>query len=910
MRKRYNVFAAFIISCMSFITANAQTVTISGTVTNNTSKEIVPAVSVVVKGTSKGTYTNSNGEFTLKVNKLPVVLTFSSIGFDSQDITVSDASKSIEVDIKVNNALGQEVVIAATRAPSKILESPITIERITNADIKNSPASNYYEILGNVKGVDLTTSSLTFKTVSTRGFNGSGNLRFNQIVDGMDNQAPGLNFSVGSVIGLTELDVESMELLPGASSALYGPGGMNGTLIINSKNPFKFQGFSFLAKTGIMHTDQKYRNASPYYNWSARLAKAIGNKFAFKLNMELVKANDLLAADDRNFARTGTTGKIVPGSRTSDPNYNGVNIYGDETSADIRAVLSGIAAQAPFLAPFIATLSANPINVSRTGYKEIDIVDPETLNYKIAGALHYKLTSKIEAIFSGYWGTGKSVYTGSDRYALKGLKMGQYKLELNHPNWFLRGYTTQENAGETYNSTVATQLFNEAWKPSPGSTGWFAQYGQAYLSSKLAGAIDIDAHNQARAIADIGRPVPGSQQFKTIFNDVISKPIPKGGKFIDQTDLYNYEGQYNLSHITGSFADVLVGANYKKYVLNSRGTLFADSAGTIGISEFGAYVQVSKGFAQNKIKLSVSGRYDKNENFSGKFTPRATMVINVAKNNNLRFSYQTAYRFPSTQNQWINLAVGGGTRLIGGLPTFRDFYKFNTNPVYSLESVIGGSPKTPTFSEFKPESVKSYEAGYKGLIANGKLLIDLYGYLGNYTDFISSMVLLQANSGNPADLADPSKRTAYSVSVNAPQKVKTSGYGLGIDYRFYKKFSFTSNFSSDILGDLPVGFVSYFNTPKYRFNIGLSNNGFGKDQAFGFNIAYKWQDKFFYQGTFITGNIEAVQTVDAQISYKIPLSKSQLRIGANNLLNQYYRNAAGNPSIGGLYYVSYGYNIF
>ena len=117
MRKRYNVLAAIIISCMSFITANAQTFTISGKVTNNTSKEIVPAVSVVVKGTTQGTYTNSNGEFSLKVNKLPVVLTFSSIGFESQDITVSDASKSIDVDFKVNNALGQEVVIAATRAP-------------------------------------------------------------------------------------------------------------------------------------------------------------------------------------------------------------------------------------------------------------------------------------------------------------------------------------------------------------------------------------------------------------------------------------------------------------------------------------------------------------------------------------------------------------------------------------------------------------------------------------------------------------------------------------------------------------------------------------------------------------------------------------------------------------------------
>src|SRR5690606_22082797 len=187
-----------------------------------------------------------------------------------------------------------------------------------------------------------------------------------------------LNFSVGGVIGLTELDVESMELLPGASSALYGPGGMNGTLLINSKNPFRYQGLSFQIKQGITHTDGKYRDPAPYYNWSVRYAKKIGEKFAFKLNSEYVQAVDWVAADYRNYARLGTSGAIIPGTRESDPNYDGVNMYGDETTADIRQVLQGVAAQAPFLAPYISTLTGSPINVSRTGYSENDIVDPNT----------------------------------------------------------------------------------------------------------------------------------------------------------------------------------------------------------------------------------------------------------------------------------------------------------------------------------------------------------------------------------------------------------------------------------------------------------------------------------------------------------------------------------------------------
>ncbi|HUM66305.1 MAG TPA: Plug domain-containing protein, partial [Chitinophagaceae bacterium] len=139
----------------------------------------------------------------------------------------------------------------------RILESPVSIERVGAAAIRNNASSNYYDIVNKLKGVNVVYSSLTYATPTTRGFSGSGNTRFTQVVNGMDNQAPGLNFAVGMVVGLTELDVDNMELLPGASSALYGPGGMNGTLLINGKNPFKYRGLSFQIKEGIMLTAGK-----------------------------------------------------------------------------------------------------------------------------------------------------------------------------------------------------------------------------------------------------------------------------------------------------------------------------------------------------------------------------------------------------------------------------------------------------------------------------------------------------------------------------------------------------------------------------------------------------------------------------------------------------------------------------
>jgi outer membrane receptor protein involved in Fe transport len=90
----------------------------------------------------------------------------------------------------------------------------------------------------------------------------------------------------------------------------------------------------------------------------------------------------------------------------------------------------------------------------------------------------------------------------------------------------------------------------------------------------------------------------------------------------------------------------------------------------------------------------------------------------------------------------------------------------------------------------------------------------------------------------------------------------------------------------------------------------LANNGFGPSKRLGFNVAYRWQDTYFYQGDFASGQVPAIQTVDAQISLKLPKTKSILKLGANNLLNQYYVNAIGNAQVGGLYYVSYGFNVY
>lgn len=863
------LFYLFLTHCIA-LQVVAQSHIITGKITSGQGEKLA-GVSVVIKETAEGTTSDNNGQFKITTKRpYPLLVEFTSVGFQPSHISITGTDE-INVTLQTQSMIGQDVVMGATRRPIRLMESPVSIERLGLTAIQTTPSATYYDAIANLKGVDFTTSGLMFKTPSTRGFNGSGSSRVNQFVDGMDNQSPGLNFFIGNFTGVTELDVENIELLPGASSALYGAGGMNGTILINSKNPFKYQGLSMLVKEGVMNVDKRQRTGvTPYHDVSLRWAKAFGSRFAVKVAGQSIRAKDWLANDSSNYLRLGDAGHTIPGTRNTDPNYDGVNVYGDETTVDIK----------PFIpADYQPLFKQKTINVSRTGYAESEIIDPVTKSLKLTGALHYKLTHNVEASAAAYWGKGNTVYTGSDRYNLNNVVIAQYKLEVRSSNWFVRGYTTQEDAGQSYAATILTRRLNERWKQS---RQWYGEYLNTYVPLVLTGTPDQQAHIAARGAADKGRPEPGSAQFQQIFDKLKSTPISKdGGLFIDKSNLWVAEGQYNFANKM-KFAEVVVGGNYKKYILNSQGTIFIDTAGTIPIYEVGGYIQTTKKFFNEHLTLSVSGRYDKNENFRGKFTPRYTALIKVAKNNNIRISYQLAYRFPETQQQYIKLEAGTNIYLLGGLPWIIDVMG---------KGVTDLKGKPFTYKEFKPETSNSFEVGYKGLIGD-KLLIDAYGYTSNYKDFIGRKFVVNASG------------TIFAIAVNSENKVRTYGFGLGLNYQVAANLVANANFYSDKITDVPSGFIASYNTPPYRTNIGITNTGFGKQKRWGFGVSYRWQDKFTFENDFANGNIDAFSTVDAQVNYKIIKTKAELRLGGSNITNHYYKNGFGNPAIGGLYYVA------
>jgi outer membrane receptor protein involved in Fe transport len=943
---------------------HAQSIVVSGTVTDKLTKEPIPGVSVTVKGKTIGSSTDLKGQFSFSTTeKTPFTLMVTYIGYTSIEKEITGATSNLAFELESGAILGQEVVVSASRTPERILESPVSIERISASAIKELPAPSFFDALTNLKGVEMSTQSLTFKSVNTRGFNANGNVRFNQYIDGMDNQAPGLNFSVGNIVGMTELDVDNVELLPGAASALYGAGGINGTLLMTSKNPYQYQGVSFQYKTGLNHVNDDAAGLQEFKEMNLRVAKSWNNKFGFKTSFGFLQAKDWIATDTRNFDRTAR--QLKGGDRT-DPNYDGINIYGDEISQNminvsqsvqnqtiagintatggaipniklqLDAIFGGMgvgatappssAQQAAALGLLPAALRPAVQNylpfyvglrvpglipnqfVSRTGYAEPDLVDYNTKSFKTSTSFHYKFNNTIEAIAQANWGMGTSVYTGTDRYSLRNFKIGQYKLELKGQDFFLRGYTTQERSGEAYNATILGTFINEAWKPS---TTWFPQYIGNYVGARAAGQSDAAAQAFARSVADQGRLEPGSPGFNAAKTAITKLNIgpSNGAKFSDRTNLYHYEGMYNFSNALDNVVELQVGASYRNYYLHSDGTIFDDATRNITIGEYGAFVQLGKKFG-DKFKMTVAGRYDKSENFEGRITPRITGVYTISKNNNIRASFQTGYRNPTTQDQYIDLAVGGGsTRLIGGLPESLNKYGLNTNKGVTsasyrafVASAAAGAPNVALLQPYtfdteglRPESVKSFELGYKGL-ATSRLLIDTYAYYNIYKDFIGGVELFQ----NPTTTA-----VKFSVPVNIGGEVKAYGGAFGLDYQV-GKFNLSGNTSYNKLSNVPTTFDNNFNTPEWRFNAGIGSREIAKN--IGFNVQYRWQDEFVWSSTFATGTVPAFSTFDAQVNLKLPSVKSVIKLGGANILNKYYETSFGNPSVGALYYLSFTFN--
>jgi outer membrane receptor protein involved in Fe transport len=897
----------------------------------------VPGANVTIVGETTGTVTDADGNFTLTTTRsAPYAIEVTSIGYVAQTIAITSDNQVVTVVMGDEENKLNEIVVSASRTPERILESPVTVERMGLKEIRNTSSPTFYEGLENLKEVHFNTSSLAFKSINTRGFATVANTRFMQLVDGMDNSSPALNFVLGNLIGLSDIDVQSVELLPGASSALYGANAFNGILFMNSKSPFDFPGISAYVKYGI--TQQELAGENPYLDFGIRAAHKFNDYIAAKANFTVLRATEWIAGDMRSMT-SGGLGHDV------NQNYDGLNMYGDE----------------------VTTFIPNVGQVSRTGYAERDLNDNSIESVKADFSVHIKpKKNDFEIILQHKLGLGNTIYQGANRYRLENFIMQQSKIEVRNRNFFARVYMTTEDAGDSYDMRFAAWNVNRQWK---SDQEWFTNYATAYqLSSAIMGVGTSEAANIGRNFADYNqlptqlqglpqfaiaptgssRYLPGTTEFNNAMEIVTANPDQSvGARFVDNTRLYHSDVNYNFKELV-KVVELQVGGSFRKYVLNSDGTIFTDYDRSIQYDEYGIYTQVQKKFAQDRLKFTGSVRYDKSQNFDGQVSPRISFVYSAGevKNHNFRVSFQTGFRNPTTQDQYIGLDLGPFA-LIGSAQDNLDRYVETLNVSPGGQAL--GNPATVTFSGndaynqnlfsaasvsrfaatqnladlevvnislVKPEQVKAFEVGYKSVVQND-LTVDVNAYYNIYDNFMSTSRVIRPYYGTVSEgITDPNDpaiqairngdRRVFQVYTNTTETVTSFGFGIGLSKKVYKDFELGVNYNHaqfEFDQSKDPAFIAGFNTPNHRVKGSFGNANLFKN--FGFNVNVRWSDEYLWQSSFADGTIPEVTVFDAQINYAVPALKSVFKASATNLFGDDYLQVVGAGRIGQTFLVAW-----
>jgi len=803
-----------------------------------------------------------------------------------------------------------------------LLQSPVSIQKAGERYFKASPAPSFFDALENVQGVQLITPSLGFKVLNARGFANTTNVRFAQLVDGMDVASPHIGGPIANALGPSDFDIDNVEIVPGVASALYGMNTINGLANIATKNPFSSEGLSIQQKTAVTHLGDAGSGAKMFSETSLRWAKVLSPRWAFKLNGSYTRGYDWIADDHTDLnpnanISTGLTGADNP---AQDP----VNGYGNESS-DRKTI----------------SLKGKSYVVARTGYYEKEVVNYDMQNIKADAGIYFKTGTHSTLSYLYHVAVLDNVYQRANRFRLQDYLLQQHGLQFQSNSVQAKVYFNSENTGNSYNLRSMAENIDRSYKPD---NSWYADYATAFNNAYTSGATVASAHHQAHAVADAGRYQPGTADF----NNVLAKlqqinNWDSGAALKVRASFIQAEAQVNLTEQwlgeikKKADLDILAGVDHRTYFIVPDGNYFINplpgkTYDDIHYSKTGGFISLTESLLKDHLKIGAIIRTDKNDYFDQTWNPRFTAVYSPAHTHHFRISYQSGYRFPSIFEAYSNVNSGGVKR-VGGLPAMsRGIFEsawlqssisafqqavlkdINANGLSQSAAIEKNKSlliRNP-YTYIKPEHVNSIEGGYKGLFAGGRIFIDADFYFNNYQSFIAQANMNVPNTQNPDSipyyLYNKSKQSLYRMWTNSQTRVYNFGGSLGITYNAggyllngntsYAKLRKSSN---------EDGLEDGFNTPEWMVNLSASKENIYKHAGAG--IGWKWQSGYYWQSFLVNGNVSAYSSLDAQVNYTFLKAACKVKIGATNLLNKYYYSFLGGPSIGGMYYTTLTYGL-
>jgi len=728
------------LTCLILFVASplmAQNGAIKGHVTEASGEPLIGA-NVSIKGTTTGTTTDLNGDFTISnvsAGNYTILITY--VGYEELEQSVSVSSGTTDMGTITMNPsmlyLSNQIVVSGTRRAEKLTETPATIQVINSKQIAELPSFNPGELLARVKGVDFVRSGVVGTGINIRGFNSNFNSKNLQINDGRYATLIATGLPFGPLSTIVKEDVDRVEVILGPNAALYGPNAHNGLVNTITKDPRSSQGTTVALGAG---------NQS-MFTGRLRHAQTLGDKWAFKVTGEYTKGKEFDFADSVYIDRLDVNGNYGPDGVTE-------------------------------------------------GYEELELNnDFEFL--RGSAALYYSLNDDSDIIAS--WGGSNSTYlapTNVGRNQIIDWKIAYYSIKYTSPHWFAQAYMTTSKTDDTYSIDERTKQ---------------------YYRLLDAGATDAEARGEMS--------------------------YASGAKFIDDSQRYNSEVQYNNQF--GNF-NLVVGAQWQRDLANSKGTYLLDKTDDdyIQIDQVGMYGQGELEFG-NGYKATAAFRGDNHEIYGFNFVPKFGLVKTVG-DGGFRLTYGQGIAAPTILNMYGNLFSG---LILGNAEGF---------------TLSDGS----TVEKQKVEKIQSFEFGYKGLVLP-KMYLDANAYYNISEDFLSPVTVIGVATER-GDEPVANIQSGYGIYgglvatyVNFG-KVNTYGFDIGLNYQLNPNLNVDFNYSyfdysvdkdnleeNDFNGDGVVNKLDVLvNAPTNKFGIGLN---YSSDKFFG-TIFTRWVEEYDYFSSF------------------------------------------------------------
>jgi iron complex outermembrane receptor protein len=941
------IFFAFVM--LASATMLAQT-TITGVVKDAQTGETLLGANVKVSGKAIGTTSDFDGKFLLKVNDAPpFTIEISMLGFKAVSVEITKNNQEVMVSLEEDSTSLEEIVFSASRRRQKVQEAPASVSIITPKDILNSaavvdPVMN----LANIAGVQIQQQSANSINIEMRAGSGVFGTSTFPILDYRYLVTPASGQFNNYQTGMSNIDIQRVEVVRGAASALYGPGVTSGVVHFMSKSAIDYPGTTVEMLGGTLSTTgMTVRHAFKNDN----------DKFGFKVNVRYQKGTDF----------------------ELDPVADADFIASQQTSISQPAIVNG---RVDPTQPGETLLTLSDLDDNGDG----NPIATEYKNYSANVHLEFRPTDNTTAFLSGGFASGGGLMFNSQGIGYSQGKDYWTQARIQSGGLFAQVFYNYNNGGDAENPTF---LYASGLRQVAKRSSLEAQLQYNFDIPKFLNSNFTIGSDYRNTKSDSANTLFGINEDRDDY--IITGAYLQGTSVISDKLELTYAGRYDKFNFIdeGAFAPRVALVFKADENHTFRASFNRANTGPTAL-------QQNIDFPVSVLAPGIADVW-----LSGQYAPQVfpdnpTIDLSIPGLPDLPYGatqFPLAYAYGAVAAPTLGALYNGlaGNPFLGVVQNFFNTYTGGTGGTGQLVgyNLFNGEPMDELVGTGRSaiETLNSFEIGYKGLIANKlSVALDVYTYeRKGFTQFTAigpTFNLVGADFANDlgaqvaADFASSPGVTADMEAFYASQGWPLTGIpafgipsssdaiaglaaasggafaqgGAGFDAQIsplypiigtvettsvpqgdglmhipagYRRFdgATRSHFGADLAmeyflnddvtlwlntswlsqtewipgesNDDGLPFSSYLNAPKFKYRAGVQ---YAKDKVRG-AIAFQHDDSFNSNQGFFSGEVQEKNLFDVNIGYNVS-DNLKLDLSATNVLDQKYRAFPNMPVIG------------